>query len=173
MGRGKKMRPGKHLMREAKTGLKARIARMFHGAPKPSPKPVRTNLIKSAIRTMGPTGLVIGGALATAAAFAGVKAIYERMTRDRDFQRALAESPTARKNKIRAYKHFMTLRRVNPELSKDPLVAAGYMNKGMAFEQEGIDPSIALALKSPGRVERLYDPMAQAKIHQKFMLGED
>ena len=95
-------------------------------------------------------GLVMGGSLAAAAAIAGASALHERITRDRDFHSALRESPRARKKQATAYKHFMTLRRINRSLSKDPLVSAGYMNKAMSYESEGIDPSLALALSRPG-----------------------
>ena len=95
-------------------------------------------------------GAILGGSLAVAAAIAGAGALHEKMTRDNDFKTALKESPSAKRNQARAYKHFMTLRRINRSLSRDPLVAAGYMNKAMSYETEGIDPSIALALARPG-----------------------
>lgn len=95
-------------------------------------------------------GMVMGGSLAAAAAIAGAGALHERITRKRDFQDALSESPTAKRNSKRAFKHFMTLRRINQQLSSDPLVAAGYMNKAMSYESEGIDPSLALSLAHPG-----------------------
>jgi len=59
---------------------------------------------------------------------------------------------------------------MNPTLSRDPLAAAGYMNKGMAFEQEGIDPSVVLALAQPAD-KGVFDPMKAATLHQK-MMGE-
>jgi hypothetical protein len=139
---------------------------------KPLPSGLGVKLL-SVAKAAAPAGVVVGAALATAAAISGLKSIAERVTRDSDFKNALAESPAARKNQMRAYKHFMTLRRMNRTLSKDPLVAAGYMNKGMSFEQEGIDPSIALALQgSKKEFEAGYDPMVHAEIHQK-MLGRD
>jgi hypothetical protein len=152
-------------------GIGKRLSRLFRKKQKTPAKTVSRALGRVG-RAMGPLGAVMGASLAAAAAYQGAVSAHERMTRDNDFLRALGESQNLRKNKQGAYKHFMTLRRMNQTLSQDPMVAAGYMNKALSFENEGIDPSIALALTSPGKPQSgIVDPMKLATIHQK-MMGE-
>jgi len=139
---------------------------------KKAPSTVR-NKVGKVLAAAAPFGIIIGGSLAAAAAIAGVKKAHEAATRDRDFGKALGESPRLRKDKTRAYKHFLTLRNMNSKLSKDPMIAAGYMNKAMSFEQEGIDPSIALALRDNRPDKALYDPMGAADVFGKMTVAKD
>jgi len=69
----------------------------------------------------------------------------ERMSRGHDFRKVLEEAPSLAKDRAMAEKHFRTLRRVAPDISRDPVLAAGLVKKLNAYadrEDGGVDPSV-------------------------------
>lgn len=127
--------------------------------------------MKRALDASGPAMVVMGASVGTLGALSGLSKLYEMSTRERDFQSAVREAPSLRTKQARARKHFNTIRRLHPGLSKDPMVAAGYIQKAMAFEQEGIDPSVALSVVRPGdkREGGIADVTRLAAVHSKLM----
>jgi hypothetical protein len=85
-------------------------------------------------------GQALGTAAATGAvALAGVAVskLYDAATKARDYRSMLAINPEVREfaatNPARANALFTSLRRINPEFSKDPFVAGEYMRRFSEF----------------------------------------
>jgi len=107
------------------------------------------DILRSVGRSLGTGGKILAlGALAPIASLGMLRAIQkmqdrdEANTREQDFQEALKEAPVLQENPDRARKHFMTLRRLALDLSKDPLLAAGYIRRAQTYENQGVDPSL-------------------------------
>jgi hypothetical protein len=75
----------------------------------------------------------------------------EKMTRNKHFEAVLDEAPSLREDRVNAMKHFRTLRRLAPDISKDPMLSAGYIKKVKSYQNEGVDPSLVapLLLRQP------------------------
>lgn len=127
------------------------------GADEVLDRPLRGRLAK----TVG-KGLAVGGALAAssagvAALGAAAEKIYNAITKKRDFDNMLEANPH-----LRAYQEatpeeftrmFSALRTMNPDFTKDPLVAGAYMAKAMEqpVETRGFTAVDALRLRQPKR----------------------
>jgi len=86
----------------------------------------------------------------------------EKMTRGRDFEQAIREAPSLQQDRAMAAKHFRTLRRVAPDISKDPQLAAGMMKKMQAYvdkDDGGLDPTViqSLMLRKEPTTMKKYD----------------
>lgn len=88
------------------------------------------------------TGAVTAGATAAVAGTVpAVKAIYNAATAKRDFNAMLSFDPNLkemhRSNPKYINASFRTLRRLNPEFSKDPMIASSYVSNIVASGGEG------------------------------------
>lgn len=131
---------------------------MIHTYPSPFPtygKP-SMSIGRSLMKILGTGGKIAAlGAVAPLASLAVLGAMdkkdkaVERATRGFDFNKVLDESPSLRSDRALAKKHFRTLRRVAPDLSKDPVLAAGLVKKLNAYADKddgGVDPSVIQSL---------------------------
>jgi hypothetical protein len=113
---------------------------------------------------------VVGGAatLGSLGLLALLKAkehAHERVTRGGDFQKMLKEAPSLQEKKDEAHKHFMTLRRLAPDIAREPVLAAGFTKKMMAYQNEGVDPTIVHQLflrKNPTDATKVWEVAARS-----------
>lgn len=110
-------------------------------------------VLQSLARSLGTGGKILAlGALAPLASLGLYKAIEkmqdrkEASTREEDFKAMLGEAPVLAEDPDRARKHFMTLRRLALDISKDPLLSAGYVRRAQTYENQGVDPSLVANL---------------------------
>lgn len=93
-----------------------------------------------------PAAAVSGISIGMLGLLGGADVAWDKMTAGRDFRRAVKEAPSLRKNQSSARKHFNTFRRINANMSKDPVLSAGYIKKAQTYEREGLDPALVRAI---------------------------
>lgn len=95
-----------------------------------APKPKGLG-IKGIARKAG----VYGGAIALgSAALAGLAKAHDAMTFKKDYEAMLNHSPEIKDYDSKAVKaRFQTLRRFNPEMSRDPLVASSWIKQTIEY----------------------------------------
>ena len=118
----------------------------FKGIGQAMSRALRTGGKVAAFGALAPLGTMALFSLMEAKDKAG-----EAATRGGDFKNMLEEAPSLKENQSRAKKHFMTLRRLAPDISKDPVLSAGYVRKVQTYENQGVDPSLVapLLLRDP------------------------
>ena len=98
-------------------------------------------------------GLGIGGATA---GVAGARKLYNALTYKGDYENMLKQSPEIRNFDAKEVKaRFDTLRRFNPEMSKDPLVAGSWIKQ--TIEYPVVTPSTLRDVVQPGTGTRAVD----------------
>jgi hypothetical protein len=112
--------------------------------------------------------LAVGGALALAGTVMAIRKIHGAMTKQRDFKQMMQLNPhlaDAQAQRPEMFNQaYSSLRKMNPTLTADPLVAGAYMNKMMVLnpEQAGmilVDAAGASAPKQQGLRLRKFGPL--------------
>jgi hypothetical protein len=97
--------------------------------------PRKTKGVWPAVKRLGSRGLIVGGAIAAGTAgIAGLAKAHDALTFKKDYENMLSFAPEIKDYDERAVKaRFNTLRRFNPEMSSDPLVASSWIKQTIEY----------------------------------------
>lgn len=89
---------------------------------------------KSFRKFVGKGALTVGGIAAVGGAMAGLSKAYDALTFKKDYEDMLDFAPEIKDYDEKAVKaRFQTLRRFNPEMSRDPLVASSWIKQTIEY----------------------------------------
>ena len=117
----------------------------------------------------GGAGAAVAGAAVAGAGIAAQK-IYDAMTKARDFRAMMGSSfnhdlhPIYQARPKEFNEAYSSLRYVNPEFSKDPMVAGTYMRRTMSFDPAQAGGLMVEALSQRGN-------MPESQVERAFMGG--
>lgn len=112
-------------------------------------KTVFGNQLARRLGTFGAGAAGIAGGVAAVDALRD--ALTKKVSQRKQFSAVLKENPALAKDKEHAMKVFKTLRRFNPEMAADPLVAGSFLKRSIQYKDEGIQPMDVKVLTEIGK----------------------
>lgn len=125
------------------------------------PKPTMAQRLSGGLKKAltGKLAKRLGAFGAGAAGIAGGIAVVDalrsglssKISDKKQFSNVMKENPTLEKDREHAKKVFKTLKRFNPEMAADPLVAGSFLKRSLQYKDEGIQPMDVKTLTEIGK----------------------
>ncbi len=125
--------------------------------PKPTMGQRLSGGLKSALtsRIAKRIGMFGAGAAGVAGGMAAVDALRaglsKKVSDKKQFANIMKENPSLVRDREHAQKVFKTLKRFNPEMAADPLVAGSFLKRSLQYKDEGIQPMDVKTLTEIGK----------------------